>query len=115
MIGLPLAIDAAWTYSLRGLYVPMLPFVDPPAQLHWILDHPWSYAAVVGKAICRLDNYSFMIGVFGWLGPHLAALDSRDLLGRFGPHGRAGRRQAAAAEPSCQGGGVWALTYSRPR
>ena len=28
MIGVPLAIDAAWTYSLRGLYVPMLPRTD---------------------------------------------------------------------------------------
>jgi uncharacterized membrane protein len=71
MIGLPLAISAAWTYSLRGLYVPALSFVDPRAQFHWILGHPWSYASVVGKALYRLDDYSFMIGVFGWLGPHL--------------------------------------------
>ena len=26
---------------------------------------------MVGKGICRLDDYSLMIGVFGWLGPHL--------------------------------------------
>ena len=37
LIGLPLAIDAAWMYSLRGLYIPMLSFVNPQAQLHWIL------------------------------------------------------------------------------
>ena len=49
LIGLPLAIDAAWTYSLRGLYVPMLPFVDPQAQFHWILGHPWSYRGDGGQ------------------------------------------------------------------
>ena len=71
MIGLPLVIDAAWMYSLRGLYVPMLHFVDPQAQLRWILDHPWSYAGVVRRAIHQWDIYSLMIGVFGWLGAHL--------------------------------------------
>jgi uncharacterized membrane protein len=71
MIGVPLAIDAAWMYSLRGLYVPILPFVDPPAQLRWIFANPWSYAAAVIKALYHLNDYSLMIGVFGWLGPHL--------------------------------------------
>ena len=71
LIGLPLAISAAWTYSCRGLYVPALWFVDPQAQFHWILKHPWSYASVVGKALYKWDDYSLMIGVFGWLGPHL--------------------------------------------
>jgi len=71
MIGLPLAVDAAWTYSLRGLYVPILPFVDPQAQLQWVLDHPWNYAVMVFTAICQVDNYSYMIGLFGWLGLHL--------------------------------------------
>jgi len=71
MIGLPLAIDAAWMYSLRGLYVPVFSYVDPPAQFRWILGHPWSYAGVVIRAMCHWDDYSFMIGAFGWLGPHL--------------------------------------------
>ena len=71
VIGAPLAIGAAWTYSLRGLYVPQLPYVDPQAQLHWILEHPWSYASVVGKAMYKPSDYSLMIGLFGWLGPRL--------------------------------------------
>ena len=71
MIGLPLAISAAWTYSLRGLYTPAFSFVNPQAQLRWILDHPWSYALVLGNAICQLDGYSYMIGAFGWLARHL--------------------------------------------
>ncbi|MGO9108299.1 MAG: DUF2142 domain-containing protein [Thermoguttaceae bacterium] len=71
IIGVPLAIGAAWTYSLRGLYVPLFSYVDPQAQLRWILNHPWNYMVVMFEAICRLDDYSFMIGAFGWLGPHL--------------------------------------------
>ena len=67
-ISLPVAIDAAWSGSLRELYVPMRPFVDPPAQFYWILGHPWSYAAALAKAIYRWDDYTFMIGAFGWLG-----------------------------------------------
>ena len=70
-ISLPVAIDAAWSGSLRELYVPMRPFVDPPAQFYWILGHPWSYAAALAKAIYRWDDYTFMIGAFGWLGAHL--------------------------------------------
>ena len=70
-IGLPVVIDAAWSWSLRGLYVPMRSFVDPPAQFHWILGNPWSYAAALGKAMYRWDDFTFMIGAFGWLGPHL--------------------------------------------
>ncbi len=70
-IGMPLVIDAAWTYSLRGLYVPMRSCVDPQAQLRWIFGHPWSYTAAMFKAIYHLDSYSLMIGVFGWMGPHL--------------------------------------------
>ncbi len=71
MIGVPLAIDAAWMYSLRGLYVPMLPARDPPAQLRWILGHPGSYTSVVFKAMYELNDYSLMIGMFGWLGVRL--------------------------------------------
>jgi uncharacterized membrane protein len=71
MIGLPLAVNAAWMYSLRGLYVPALPFVDPSAQFRWILGHPGSYAKVMLMAMCKPRVYMLMIGVFGWLGPHL--------------------------------------------
>ncbi len=71
MIGLPLAIDAAWTYSLRELYVPMYSYVNPQGQFHWILHHPWSYMATMFKAIYRLETYSHVIGVFGWMGKHL--------------------------------------------
>jgi len=76
LIGIPLAINAAWTYSLRGLYTPMRPFVDPPAQLRGIVEHPWSYLGTVFAAIFKvedhaLSDYSFMIGTFGWLGAHL--------------------------------------------
>lgn len=71
MIGLPLAIDAAWAYSLRSLYVPPRACVDPQAQLHWIFHHPRSYAAAMFEAIYRLDKYSLMIGVFGWMAAHL--------------------------------------------
>ena len=71
LIALPLAVSAAWTYSLRGLYTPAFSFVDPQAQLRWILGHPWSYALVLGNAIYQLDGYAYMIGAFGWLVRHL--------------------------------------------
>ena len=71
LIALPLAVSAAWNYSLRGLYTPAFSFVDPQAQLRWILGHPWSYALVLGNAIYQLDGYSYMIGAFGWLVRHL--------------------------------------------
>jgi uncharacterized membrane protein len=72
MIGVPLAIDAAWMYSLRGLFAPMLSYIDPPAQFRWILSHPRTYRATLFGAIRDLGSYSYMIGIFGWMGPHLA-------------------------------------------
>jgi uncharacterized membrane protein len=71
LIGVPLAIDAAWTYSLRGLYAPMLPYVDPPAQLRWLLGHPWTYAAMLLKAVYSDSDCLSMVGTFGWLGARL--------------------------------------------
>jgi uncharacterized membrane protein len=71
VIGAPLAIEAAWAWSLRGLYVPIRPFVDPPAQFRSILNNPWSYTATLFKAIFKKGSHSAMIGLFGWLGPHL--------------------------------------------
>jgi len=71
-LGLPLAANLAWAYSVRSLYVPMLPFVDPPQQIAWIGLHPWSYAAAMFKAVYHLDTYLGMIGLFGWLGAHLS-------------------------------------------
>ena len=53
---------------------------------------------MVGKAIYHLDRYSLHDRRVRLDGTALAALDSRDLLGRFGPYGRAGRRQAAVAD-----------------
>jgi uncharacterized membrane protein len=71
MIGLPVAIELAWMSSLGGLYVPILPFVDPAAQLRWIAGHPYDYTVNVIQAMGRWDIHSFMIGAFGWLGPRL--------------------------------------------
>jgi uncharacterized membrane protein len=76
LIGVPLAIDAAWTYSLRGLYVPMLPrtehvYVDPPAQVGWILAHPGTYAVMLLKAVYGNIDCLSMVGTFGWLEAHL--------------------------------------------
>jgi uncharacterized membrane protein len=73
VIGMPLLIEAAWAFSLRGLYVPMLPWVDPPAQFRSILGDPWSYLATLCKAIYKLQNHSQMIGQFGWVGESLPA------------------------------------------
>ena len=64
-------MDAIWTYSVRGLYVPMFSFVDPRAQFRWIFGHPGSFASMLGMELFRRDTYSLMIGVFGWMGPHL--------------------------------------------
>jgi uncharacterized membrane protein len=66
LIGVPLAVDVAWMYSLRGLYVPMRADIDPAAQLRWMWDHPWSYASGLGKALYRLETYGRLIGYFGW-------------------------------------------------
>ena len=68
MIGVPLAIEAAWAYSLRNLYVPIKPYVDPAAQARWIVTHPGAYVSVMFKEMWKFEHHSLMVGVFGWLG-----------------------------------------------
>ena len=72
VVGLPLAANLAWAWSLRSLYVPVRPVVDPLQQIQWIGSHPLSYAATLLKAVYHPKTYLLMIGIFGWLGVRLS-------------------------------------------
>ena len=90
VIGVPLAINAAWMYSLRGLYVPMSAFVDPPAQLPLDLE-PSLELRFAGRQGDLPAGELLAHGGRVWLaGREPAAVGSQDLLGRTMDHGRAG-------------------------
>ncbi|MGD0900264.1 MAG: DUF2142 domain-containing protein [Thermoguttaceae bacterium] len=67
VVGLPVTLNIAWASSVRPLYEPIMPWVDPQAQVHHIVTHLPSYTAVVFKAMVRKDTYVYMIGLLGWL------------------------------------------------
>jgi uncharacterized membrane protein len=66
VIGLTLAANVAWAVSVRPLYVPIRPCVDPPGQVHWMLAHPLIYAKDVWYTIADSYRYSCVPGVLGW-------------------------------------------------
>ncbi len=72
IVGLPITASLAWAYSVRFLYVPIRPFVNPLQQIDWIRANPLSYTVAMIKAIYHVETYETMIGYFGWLGARIS-------------------------------------------
>lgn len=73
VIGLPLLLDLAWCLSVKSLYMPLQPGVDPPAQLQYLLSHPCDFLAMLGQAIieCKAHLYVHTVGVLGFQDTYL--------------------------------------------
>ncbi len=60
-----------WVGIVQGLRVPMRPLVevDPVAQFHFIVSHPWAFLQSIGATLQQdgYEDWRQMIGVFGWL------------------------------------------------
>lgn len=66
-LGIPLLLDVAWFVSIRSIYVPLRPLVNPSAQLHFILEHPWDYVTMFWTCIAEND-FSLHVHTIGLLG-----------------------------------------------
>jgi uncharacterized membrane protein len=69
IIGATLVCDAAWSSVVRGIFVPILPFVDPPAQARWVASHPISFTGMIFNVLYDTNRYQHMIGYFERTGP----------------------------------------------
>ena len=65
-IAIPLAASFLWLLSVRGLYVPLRPGVDPPGQVRWIVAHPVYFCKHVLDRITDVWLYSGVIATLGW-------------------------------------------------
>ncbi len=66
MIGMPLALSAAWVLSIRDLNLPLRPGVNMHAQAQWMFEHPGEYLKLLVGGLARLDVYGRAIATLGW-------------------------------------------------
>ena len=66
MIGMPLALSAAWLLSIRDLNVPLRPCINMHAQAQWMFDHPGEYLKLLVGGLTRFDVYGRAIATLGW-------------------------------------------------
>ena len=100
MIGMPLALSAAWVLSIRDLNLPLRPGVNMHAQAQWMFEHPGEYLKLLVGGLTRLDVYGRAIATLGWGTIFLRTPLYWTLLGRIGGNGAVGWRSPTKAPPA---------------
>lgn len=62
---LPVLLAFGWALCVRSLFVPSLPGVDPPAQLQYVLGHPFHFLRLLCEAMLQTESYFCVIGALG--------------------------------------------------
>lgn len=68
IIGASIFTSFLWSLIVKGLYVPLLPYVNPSEQVKYIFSHPFNFAySILDAAFNRIDGrFRQVIGYLGW-------------------------------------------------
>jgi uncharacterized membrane protein len=68
VIGVPLVLNLGWAATVKPIYFPLMPGVDPAAHLRFTLSRPWGYT--LDMLHVMRDDYLWlnMVGILGWQG-----------------------------------------------